>query len=213
MRWFEAREVIYLEEILEKKNQAQASDWWLQVIVTGPQWWLVNIGSGPITWSNVDTVLCQNIVSLCHNALIVIHVCVHTCVCGRTCINTGNGAEFTSSSLMMTLMRHWCDSFGVNTLSYRWRKFPWPWDRCIIDSWWRHPMETFSALLALCAGNDSIFVVWVRLDVQVDPEDNHTLAIFQKMCMSASAPRAPFWNYLSIPKLQRCNRWRLGMDK
>ena len=21
------------------------------------------------------------------------------------------------------------------------------------------------------------------------------------------------WNYLSIPKLQRCNRWILGMDK
>ena len=21
------------------------------------------------------------------------------------------------------------------------------------------------------------------------------------------------WNYVSIPKLQRCNRWRLGMDK
>ena len=32
-------------------------------------------------------------------------------------------------------------------------------DRCIqpvISSWWRHQMETFSALLAICAGNSPV---------------------------------------------------------
>ena len=28
--------------------------------------------------------------------------------------------------------------------------------RVIIQTWWRHPMETFSALLALCEGNPSV---------------------------------------------------------
>ena len=30
---------------------------------------------------------------------------------------------------------------------------PWPWHDDGMASWWRHQMETFSALLALCAGN------------------------------------------------------------
>ena len=28
--------------------------------------------------------------------------------------------------------------------------------QCIISTWWRHQMETFSTLLALCAGNSSV---------------------------------------------------------
>ena len=30
-----------------------------------------------------------------------------------------------------------------------------PWDK-ILTSWWRHQMETFSALLAICAGNSPV---------------------------------------------------------
>ena len=29
-------------------------------------------------------------------------------------------------------------------------------DRCCLQAWWRHQMETFSALLALCAGNSTV---------------------------------------------------------
>ena len=29
-------------------------------------------------------------------------------------------------------------------------------DQCIFIAWWRHQMETFSALLALCAGNSPV---------------------------------------------------------
>ena len=31
--------------------------------------------------------------------------------------------------------------------------------------------------------------------------------------ISNHTPGKVWWNYLSIPKLQRCNRWTLGMDK
>ena len=30
------------------------------------------------------------------------------------------------------------------------------WLKCIYKSWWRHQMETFSALLAICAGNSPV---------------------------------------------------------
>ena len=32
----------------------------------------------------------------------------------------------------------------------------WSNSSCLCDTWWRHQMETFSALLALCAGNSLI---------------------------------------------------------
>ena len=37
----------------------------------------------------------------------------------------------------------------------------WTWSCCLFQwkiSWWRHPMETFSALLAFCAGNSPVTV-------------------------------------------------------
>ena len=32
----------------------------------------------------------------------------------------------------------------------------WGWERIVTSSWWRHQMETFSALLALCEGNQPV---------------------------------------------------------
>ena len=31
-----------------------------------------------------------------------------------------------------------------------------PWWLCMLMSWWRHQMETFSALLVICAGNSAV---------------------------------------------------------
>ena len=36
------------------------------------------------------------------------------------------------------------------------KRFPWPPYIWKIISWWRHPMETFSALLAICAGKSPV---------------------------------------------------------
>ena len=35
-----------------------------------------------------------------------------------------------------------------------WKRFPQYWNYC--KAWWRHQMETFSALLAICAGNSPV---------------------------------------------------------
>ena len=40
----------------------------------------------------------------------------------------------------------------------KWKHFPynWPFVRGFPSTWWRHQMETFTALLAICAGNSPV---------------------------------------------------------
>ena len=42
--------------------------------------------------------------------------------------------------------------WGMMSLSPQWLL----WDYCLPKTWWRHQMETFSTLLALCAGNSTV---------------------------------------------------------
>ena len=41
---------------------------------------------------------------------------------------------------------------GYSTFIVRCLEYSWKW----CQSWWRHPIETFSAILALCAGNSPV---------------------------------------------------------
>ena len=60
----------------------------------------------------------------------------------------------------------WQSCFGCNALRARQNgapfkmiysnKFSCMEFKCICESWWRHQMETFSALLAICAGNSPV---------------------------------------------------------
>ena len=60
----------------------------------------------------------------------------------------------------MISMENWYCSCTQQDETRRYTQFPWytifkcPW----FQTWWRHQMETFSALLALCAGNSPVLV-------------------------------------------------------
>ena len=55
--------------------------------------------------------------------------------------------------------------------------------------------NVFWSKLHLCP----ILLTWFNFNPSMDKESHALLSVG--------------WNYLSIPKLQRCNRWNLGMDK
>ena len=54
---------------------------------------------------------------------------------------------------MGCFIAHFQTSFGIISFSPMEKIFL---IRCYTLSWWRHPMETFSALLTLCAGNSPV---------------------------------------------------------
>ena len=58
------------------------------------------------------------------------------------------------------------------------------------------------------------FLILIRISLKFllkVPSDKKS-PLFQVMAWCWTGNK-PWWNYLSIPKLQRCNRWSLGMDK
>ena len=95
----------------------------------------------------------------------------------------------------VTIMRSYVVSLAVTLiklLNEQWscRSFETPWRLCKLLSynvdfwaWWRHPMETFSASLALCAGNSPVSgefpaqrpVTW-SFDVLFDMRPNKRLS-------------------------------------
>ena len=60
-----------------------------------------------------------------------------------------------------------------------------------IHSWWRHQMETVSALLAICAGNSPVTVVR-SFDVFFDLLLNNRLSKLWRHC-NVSESRRPHW--------------------
>ena len=103
------------------------------------------------------------------------------------------------------------------------------------NTWWRHQMETFSALLVTGPGElptqrpvtqsfDAFFDL--RLNKRLSKQSwswwfetqSRTLwrqcNNFHPSIDKQSHPLLSLgWTYLAIPKLQRCSRWSLGMDK
>ena len=100
-----------------------------------------------------------------------------------------------------------------------------------ICSWWRHQMETFSALLAICAGNSSVpgefpaqRPVTRSFDVFFDLHPNKRLSK-QWWGWWFETPSCPFWRYRNVLQLTellgalwscgvvwswRCVCWSLG---
>ena len=62
----------------------------------------------------------------------------------------------TTSCFSTQWVRLWSLSVACNHVKYAWSTSMWIMKISIIPIWWRHQMETFSALLVLCAGNSSV---------------------------------------------------------
>ena len=82
-------------------------------------------------------------------------------VCGAVVSYTHKWNSFTDWRLLCALQTIlWCLFWNMKTFLYfyhfltlRWRSWSKP---LLVDIWWRLQMETFSALLALCAGNSPV---------------------------------------------------------
>ena len=75
------------------------------------------------------------------------------------------GHNGRSEDTPLSLCLSFALSFGITAVSIKWVIWQQPWEATginVMDSndyaqpWWRHQMETFSALLALCAGNSPL---------------------------------------------------------
>ena len=92
------------------------------------------------------------------------------------------------------------------------------------SSWWRHQMETFSALLALCAGNSPVIgefplqrPVTGSFDVFFDLHLNKCLSK-QSWGLWSETPSSPLWRHCKVTshelhkhyfsKLLTCAKWR-----
>ena len=81
---------------------------------------------------------------------------------------------------------------------------------CRIFSWWRHPMETFSALLAICAGNSPVpgefptpRQVTRSFDVFFDLRQNKMLSK-QWWGWWFETPSCPLWRHCNVITLTYC---------
>ena len=77
---------------------------------------------------------------------------------------------------------------------------------CTPRTWWRHQMETFSALLALCAGNSPVTGeipsqrrVTRSFDIFVDLHLNKRLSK-QSWCWWSETPTHPLWRHCNEPQ-------------
>ena len=71
----------------------------------------------------------------------------------------------------------------------KWEPKPWKWDTWY--PWWRHQMETFSALLAICGGNSPVPTqrpVTRSFDVYFDLRPNKRWTIVRLLIWDAIAP-------------------------
>ena len=80
-------------------------------------------------------------------------------------------------------------------------------------SWWRHQMETFSALLAICAGNSPVLgefpaqrPVTRSFDVYFDLRPNKRLSL-QSWGLWFETPSRPLWSHRNVTTL---THWPLG---
>ena len=62
----------------------------------------------------------------------------------------GVGCTMDSELMQYTIVLSWWSGYYRFESHLRWDIF------CFKTSWWRHQMETFSALLAICAGNSPV---------------------------------------------------------
>ena len=86
-----------------------------------------------------------------------------------------------------------------------------------IPAWWRHPMETFSALLAICAGNSRVpgefpaqRPVTRSFDVFFDLRLNQRLSKQSWCCWFETLPR-PWWRHCNMHKLNAIQSWQRSL--
>ena len=83
-------------------------------------------------------------------------------------------------------------------------------------TWWRHQMETFSALLAICAGNSPVTgefptqrPVTRSFDVFFD------LRLFKRLSKQwwrwwFETPPCPLWRYRNVDNMNHCNQYKIA---
>ena len=69
---------------------------------------------------------------------------------GQHCVREGHGSEQATEHYM----NEWWSSI-LTHICVTWSQYIM-WPLVCVHAWWRHQMETFSALLALCAGNSPV---------------------------------------------------------
>ena len=84
---------------------------------------------------------------------------------------------------------------------------------CVWDPWWRHPMQTFSALLAICAGNSPVTgefpahrPVTQSFDIFFDLRLNKRLSK-QSWGWWFETPSCPLWRHCNA-EVEHCTCWR-----
>ena len=76
---------------------------------------------------------------------------VNKSICPITCIMISLTAPGDLRDQFTHILRGcFIQQIWINTF------YTFPWDAMILVTWWRHQMETLSALLAICAGNSPI---------------------------------------------------------
>ena len=94
-----------------------------------------------------------------------------------------------------------------NKIVFKYEKWQW-WDyRCDIKPWWHHQMETYSALLAICAGNSPVpgefptqRPVTQSFDVFVDLRLNKQFSK-QSRGWWLETPSRPLWRHCNVETL------------
>ena len=106
-------------------------------------------------------------------------------------------------------------SLALNFYQYLRVSVPLCWLQCVFlyiaqnvsISWWRHQMETFSALLAICAGNSPVHgefpaqrLVTRNFDVYFDMHPNNRLSK-QSWCWWFETQSRPLWRHRNVFRL------------
>ena len=92
--------------------------------------------------------------------------------------------------------------------------FRWVWSQfcqMIYRPWWRHQMETFSALLAICAGNSPVTV-----EFPVQRPVTRSFDVFFDLCLKKRLSKQ-WWGWWfeppSHPLWRHCNDYRIFMEE
>ena len=183
---------------------------------------LVRISHQAFTWSNVDPDLCRHRFSLCYNVLI-------TCL-----ISNWSTSQIPQCTTPKSTVHHFVTEMcthvhnSVTIMVYCgisvWCLMGFLWD-CTIElpPWWRHQMETFSALLAICVGNSPVPGEFPAqrpetrsFDVFFDLRPNKRLskqswgyhAHYEVIVMTADTPSRITSPGIVNPGLMTCDGWK-----
>ena len=109
-----------------------------------------------------------------------------------------NGGHFTAASMCN---ENYTYSNFLDAMI--WKLFDW-WHRLFMSLWWRHQMETFSALLAICAGNSP-----VSGEFPAQRPETRSCDVFFDLPLDGRLSKHSWGWWLEPPS---CPFWRQGND-